>query len=401
MTLVINKYSTPIIHILETILIFTPFLFPAFSPSVFFSGVFVQFYLFNFFILLIRFQEVEWVNYRIYLILATLVGFSIGFGSIFSRNSSLFDVGYLLIFIYVPFLHSYVCRRGFLWFDFLSLFVFANFLYSVLQIIMYYSGFAHFTNFHSNIPSQKEAEYTIPLGSYVSFPRFSGLFNESGPLVFFSSIAMLVLIELRELKGVFNYAIILSFTMILFSQSKFSFLFIPVFILEMAIIYFCKRFFAESKLVSKVITGVMLSVIFLFAYLSFDGIDHINNELSVWLPSFFERSSNLERSSKFNFEDLSLGVGFTSSSSYRDSQGLDILSVVGRGLGLPGLIIIFILISLVFSYSFTFSFSFLFAILLGMSSNGSLLISHYVIFLVSVLQIKYLALRGMTGAILK
>jgi hypothetical protein len=254
-----------------------------------------------------------------------------------------------------------------------------NIAYIFLQLIFYYSGYPQFTMIHSNIPFHVEDGYSISPGALFGIPRYTGLYIENGPLTFFLCLSFLYLIQ----RGVRfpTYLKILVFLFILFSQSKFLLLFVPVLLIEATAKLFFPRIY--RLFVNPFFYLALVSFIMVFFFLVIFNDYEFTKYLENNIPAYQERLLGIRASLNAIWQVEIFGKGllptnfFVTGATYK-LLGLDVFSVVFFGYGiLMGSIMIlsYVLITVLSKIDYKFTFS---AILfLGFLSAGSLLVPQY------------------------
>jgi hypothetical protein len=285
-------------------------------------------------------------------------------GIAFNRNLSIIDVGYILSFIYLIVFVQLMGERPKQFISFLQVFTISNIIYAIFQIVLCNLGLSTLAMTHSNIPLQVEAGYIIPPSSSIPYIyRFSGLFNESSPCMFYFSSIVVFLDAIKRINILL--AVLL---MMAIADSKFATAFLII--------------FAIDKI------GLILKIEYLKSLVSFFGLSSflaytvINYSdiifyLSSTLPAFGARHSDMEKSF-FRFSNF-FGSGFISSSlSDGDIGGLDAISILTTGYGfLFGLIVLFTFVIWIFKISPPKMGNFITVYFLGLSSSGSFLVPQY------------------------
>ena len=294
-------------------------------------------------------------------------------GLLTDRNFSLIDIGYMLTFLYLIIFAQAMGRHLNLFINFINVFTFANILYCLIQTIMMNVGLDSIAMIHSNLPLKATSGYVLPPSILPYTYRFSGLFNESSPLMFYLCCAYIFLGEIDAKKNskITRNIQVLTLLTILVSGSKYSYAFLIIYAVIQVV----------STIKDKNIK-ILLSTILLMmtTYLFINYYSMIVTSLSESLPAFDERKSNLENS-LISLSNLGLtGSGFLPSST-GESGGLDAITIVVGGygffFGIAILIsfLVWILVSKVKNKAI-----FIAVYILGLSSNGSFLISQYTIF---------------------
>jgi hypothetical protein len=232
-------------------------------------------------------------------------------------------------------------------------FLVINFIYVVFQIICLNFGLNSYAMIHTNLPAQ--LNYTIPIFIIEPFYRYTGLFNESSPFIFYLIITFIFFSSLG--KNYDKYKRI-SFMLIIFSGTKVGYLFL---ILHYA-------FFSKNLIFRLFLKGIFITFISLFFY---------NYE---YLSSLFDgqtASLNQRMNSLFNINELTL-LGVNIGKSSEGDLGLNYLSIILNGFGIFGMIFSFVMFLLFFTFLKTKTKRYyIFPFILGLLSNGSLLIFQY------------------------
>ncbi|WP_118164102.1 hypothetical protein [Nostoc sphaeroides] len=207
--------------------------FPAFSLSYIFIGIYFQsrilglpllaFYIIN--------KDIEIRKSLIFLIFPFLISIIVPIlGLVSDRNFSLIDIGYILSFLYLILFAQSMYKNIKLFINFIKIFTVANLVYGIIQTFLANIGLNRLTMIHSNLPSQSISEYSIPPSILPYTYRFSGLFNESSPLIFYlcSSYVFLSQINSNKKSIFINVIQIITIIAIAISGSKFSYAFFIV-----------------------------------------------------------------------------------------------------------------------------------------------------------------------------
>lgn len=358
-------------------------MFPSYSLSVWFSSVFVQPRLFSFPFLLAKgltFKLNRWnllLGVNIFITIFTpLAGF------FFGRQFNFLDIAYVLSATYAfLFINNTIKNPGTinLFNKFLRLTLILNICYAMLQICLYYVGLPQFTMIHSNIPFHVNSGYMIEPGVFLNIPRYTGLFIESGPLTFFLCLTFLYLIQNNfTFSKKLKLAILV---MILLSQSKFLFVFLPSILVET---FFIKNI---PSLYRRVTTpGFFFSFLAIGSFLLITAIFtdfEFSEYLSATVPAYQLRLDGIRASltALVNIEPFGkglLGSNFETADAKFELMGIDVFSVVffGYGLVMGTFMILSYLLFPVFArlkYKFTFTIILIF----GFLSSGSLLVPQY------------------------
>ncbi len=350
--------------------------FPAFSLSYLFTGIYFQSRILGlpFLCLYIFLKNRKIQKDLLFFLIPLLISIITPIlGLLNNRNFSLIDIGYILTFLYLIVFAQAMGSNLNLFINFINLFTLTNILYALIQTIFMNIGLDSVAMIHSNLPITIKSGYVLPSSILPYTYRFSGLFNESSPFMFYLSCFYIFILEINEKERAKITLIFQGLTLltILISGSKYSYAFLIVYVVIKAI----------SSIKNKNIrvflyTNILIIVIYIF--INYYSI--IVTFLSESLPAFDERKSNLENS-LLSLSQLSLiGNGFLPSST-GESGGLDAITIVFGGYGfLLGLTILisffgFILVSKVKNKAI-----FIAVYILGLSSNGSFLISQYTLF---------------------
>jgi hypothetical protein len=358
-------------------------IFPSYSISAWVSSIFVQPRLFALPFLITKNFTFRLNKWNFFLLINLLIAFFTPlFGFFFDRTFYYLDFAYILSSIYAFFFINTVVsteKNIKLFNDFLHLTLMLNFWYILLQLFFYYTGLSQFTMIHSNVPFHVNSGYTIEPGVISFIPRYTGLWIESGPLAFFLCLSFPYIIQ----KGVNfpGYLKLIVFILILFSQSKFLLIFIPVLFLEFIIKKVLPRFYRlaiKPFFVLLVLTILIASIlIIIFADFQF------HKDFSKEIPAYELRLNGL-RSSISSIPDLGpFGKGLLPSTIELKGvkfalQGSDAFSIIFLGYGLyPGSIMLLsILLIPVFS-NLTYKYTFCAIIIFGFLSSGSLIVPQY------------------------
>ncbi len=358
---------------------------PSFSISALVSNVFVQprYFWLPFF---------AWNdNFRIkldsYVILGLLLlGISIItpiIGMFFGRQISLLDAAMIVNWIYFIFFYSETIKNRSLFNQFLKWFLLANFLYILLQILLYYMGLAEYTMLHSNIPFHVDSGYAIEAGYLEWLPRYTGLFIESGPLTLFLCITFIYILQV---KNHFSRKIVVyTLIAIVFSQSKFLLLFIPLFLLEFLFLRLSKKIYTFLTSPAMMLT---ITLIIIFCVFQVFVLTDLNEYLSVNLIAYQLRLDGIKEAldgvSKLPaFGSALLGSNFEANDSTLSLTGNDIFSILFLGYGVifGSIIIISILLVPLLSH-IQYKYTLFSLLVLAFLSTGSLLVPHYTFFII-------------------
>lgn len=354
---------------------------PAFSISAIFSNIFVQpryFWLGAIlFFGLPKFTISPLTKVGIKLALLSLFVPLIGF--FFERKFSLLDLAMFINWVYLIFFSSIVLKNKKRFDRFLQIFLWMNILYSVFQVFVVNLGYPELAMIHSNVPYQQSISYEIIPMYFSWLPRYSGLFVESGPLTLFLIFSFLYI---NYFKAIFTaglrYGVLI---LILFSQSKFLLVFIPLYILELGMM----RFFARTYRMVTSRLGILISFIsaatLLFFVFRFTKLDSF---LQVWLVAYELRMRDLIDGFHRVFTEKNLFGTFLQGSNYDASggvlpmPGLDIFSILFTGYGFFfGSVIVFVIFHFIILCRLPFKFTFIFTLAAAFMAAGSLLVPHY------------------------
>ena len=354
--------------------------FPAYSPSAMFTSIFVQPRWFSLPLLITGNINIRWNKWKLLLVLNIIICLTVPIiGIFYNREFSLMDIAYMISSIYALAFLSVTVENIGIFNKYLTYFVLANFTYVIVQISLYYLNYPELTMIHSNIPFQSITQYDIQPGLLFGFPRYTGLFVESGPFAFYLCLTFLYIIQqgVRSSGSIKTIVIV----MILFSQSKFLLAFLPI-------LFFEKIFSSAFPRIYIIITRpismlllrfstiiIMISIIFT----DFEIIDYF----SKTIPAFELRLEGI-RYSLSSLVDLDpFGKGLLPSNievqdSIYELAGLDAFSIVIFGYGLyMGAAMIIALVLFPILASIKYKYSFITVLLMGLLSSGSLLIPQY------------------------
>jgi hypothetical protein len=346
--------------------------FPAFSIAYPLTGIYFQSRILG---LPFLFKKILKIDENLYLFTLPLVVSIIIpiLGLTSNRNPSLIDIGYILSFAYLIVFVQSMGERPKQFIVFLQVFTISNIIYAIFQIMLCNLGIAALSMIHSNVPLQVDAGYVIPPSSSIPYIyRFSGLFNESSPCIFyFSSIAVFLdAIKTEEYISFKdrNITIFVVLLMIAIADSKFAYAFLVMFL--------------TGKISLALKIGYLKTIFNFFGAFTFlayivSNYSNIISYLFVTLPAFGDRYSDME-SSFFRSQNF-FGSGFVSTaSSNSDVAGLDAISIVLGGYGfLCGIAVLFTFLMWIFKIRPPRMGNFIVVYLLGLASSGSFLVSQY------------------------
>ena len=370
-------------------------LFPSYSISVWFSSIFVQPRLFSFPFLIESITKIKLNNWNVILLINILVTILTPLlGLFFGRRFYYLDLAYILsagyVFAFVNLtLKNDANLKAFN--TFVKIFLILNIAYIVIQLMMYYAGYQEYTMIHSNIPMHVQDNYSITRGYLLGLPRYTGLFIENGPLTFFLCLSFLYLIQRgSDFPKYLKYFV---FILIVFSQSKFLLLFVPVLFLEAtAKVFFPKLY---RLFVNPFFYFGLLSFIVLVFFLVIFNDYKFNHYLSETIPAYSIRLSGIRASlgAIGNVELFGKGLLPTNfnlpDASYK-LMGLDVFSVIFFGYGLiMGTIMLLTYILVPVLAKIDFKFSFCAVLFLGFLSSGSLITPQYMFALIYVIVSHY------------
>lgn len=194
-------------------------LFPAYSISALFTGIFVSLRL-EFIPLIIKAKGIK-LNYDLIVLIAISslfipIAYIINNDFLATAKYFLLPLSYIYILIFI----SNKKLNLFFKRDYFKIAILINFIYCIYQYIVYYSGNKEYAMLHSNIPDG--VDYIIPVDLLL---RITGLFNENSQFAFFLSIAF-VYLKLTNSKLYF-----LSLLLLILTASKFAFLFLVFYII--------------------------------------------------------------------------------------------------------------------------------------------------------------------------
>ena len=366
-------------------------LFPSYSISVWFSSIFVQPRLFSLPFLVESITNIKTNKWNLLLLINIFVTIITPLlGLFFGRHFYYLDLAYILSATYVfAFVNLTLKNSSNLnaFNEFVKIILILNIAYIILQLILYYIGFPQFTMIHSNIPFHVKDSYSIYRGYLLGIPRYTGLFIENGPLTFFLCLSFLYLIQ----RGVNfpKYLKISVFILIVFSQSKFLLLFIPVLFLEATAKVFFPRLY-KLFINPFFYVGLISFIIIVFLLTIFNDYK-FSQYLSEHIPAYRERLSGIRASLAAISKVEIFGKGllptnfFLPGATYK-LLGLDVFSVVFFGYGLfMGTIMLLSYILIPVLAKIDYKFSFCAILFLGFLSSGSLIVPQYMFALTYVI----------------
>jgi hypothetical protein len=292
------------------------------------------------------------------------------------RTFSFIDIGYFLSFIYIIVFIELVKTRQKKFISFITIFTWSNIVFCLVQLILMNLGLSHLAMIQNNLPSH--SEYILPPNHLLPYLyRYTGLFNESSPLIFYLCSAYCFLDELKLPKTYWlKFA---TFVAIFFAGSKFSYLFLMTLWLPKVLHYIPAKIRNIAFLIVTVIASSMI----------LKNFSEIVNFSTQNIPAFYVRFVAIENA-LFNRNFFLLGNGFVSSAS-RNSGELDAFTIIFSGYGLGfGFIILCSFLIFILKSQIKSKFMLSVVYMLGLVSNGSFLISQYPLLLgmVHLLDIK-------------
>lgn len=303
-------------------------------------------------------------------------------GLLTNRSFSLMDIGYVLSFLYLIIFAQSMGNNFSLFITFIKVFTLANIFYSILQTILMNIGLETLAMIHSNLPVKIDSGYVLPTSILPYTYRFSGLFNESSPLIFYLCSSYIFLEEIyieNRSKNTFFIQLITLLT-IFISGSKYSYAFL--------INYLIIKFIALIK-DKKIRNFSYITVLTLSLYLFNQYFSIILTSMSETLPSFEDRKLNIENSITLLSELDLMGNGFLPSST-GESGGLDAINIIVGGYGiLFGMTLLISFLGWILVSKVKNKPIFVVVYVLGLLSNGSFLISQYTIFFTMIYIINY------------
>ncbi|MEH2434720.1 MAG: hypothetical protein V7K25_10795 [Nostoc sp.] len=350
--------------------------FPAFSLSYPFTGIYFQSRILGLpFLIWYTLISKKHINKNLLVfILALLISLIIPvLGLLTNRIFSLMDIGYILSFLYLIVFAQAMGNNFIIFINFVKLFTLANIIYSILQTILMNIGLETLAMIHSNLPVKIDSGYVLPASILPYTFRFSGLFNESSPLIFYLCSSYIFLSEISSENRSKNTFIIQVLTLltILISGSKYSYAFLINYVVIKLVALIEEK---NLRRLSYVI------VITLILYLFNQYFSAILSSMSETLPAFEDRKLNIENSiNLLSYLDF-LGNGFLPSST-GESGGLDAITIVVGGYGiLFGMTILISFLIWILLSKLKNKPIFVVVYILGLLSSGSFLISQYTIF---------------------
>jgi len=354
--------------------------FPSFSLSALFTSIFVQPRLFSLPFLLFEPIKLKLNKWSLLLLINIVMAIFIPLvGFFFNRQISLLDLAYILSAVYAYLFVNATINKIDLFNKFIRFILLINICYVFIQVILYYLNLSQFTMIHSNLPMQVEDQYSIPSGILFNFPRYSGLFIESGPFTFYLCLTYLYLLQQGVNFSIMYKVIVLS--LIVLSQSKYLLIFVPVLLFESI---FNKAFPRIYRTISRPLFAFMFTMLsswFLLALIFSDF--EIIQYLSATIPAFELRLEGIKYSLRTLFDLKLFGEGllpstFTLTNATFELAGLDAFSIVILGYGLyGGAIILSSFIMFPVLANIRYKYTFIAVLILGFLSSGSLLIPQY------------------------
>lgn len=364
-------------------------LFPSYSLSVLVSSIFIQPRFFAFPFLLINVGKVKIDRGIIVILLLLLISAFVPIiGLLFERSLSLLDAALILNWLYLLLFYHATVKNIDIFNKFIKLFLWINLIYIAIQLIFYYAGLPELTMVHSNVPFHVESGYTIEPSVLDWLPRYTGLFIESGPLTLFLCCTFLYLVQNKEK---FSKSLIFFIGLcIVFSQSKFEIVFIPMILLEG---YISTRYASVyEKLVSPKLFIAYSATIILSIYVVFTATQ-LNESLVAVLPAYEQRLDAIQESLENLhavkiFGNIYQGSNYDASNGQIDLQKWDIFSILFFGYGVvAGALMLLLILSVPIILNIKFKFTTLALLILALLSSGSLLIPQYTFFIVYCLLI--------------
>ena len=354
--------------------------FPAYSPVAMFTGMFVQPRWISLPLLLDKKLNISLNKWKLLLVGNIIICLGVPIiGILFNRQLTLMDIAYMISSIYALAFITVTLNNISVFNRYLSLFVLVNFIYVIMQISLYYLRLPEYTMMHSNVPFQLATQYEIQPGIIYEFPRYTGLFIESGPFAFFLCLTFIYLMQ----QGVRSSNSILSIVLLLiiFSQSKFLIVFLPLLFAEKIFIRVFPRIYIilTRPIIIFFITILSMVLFFIIIFTDLEIVDYF----SKTIPAFELRMEGIKYSlaSLFDLEPFGKGLlpsNFEVLDSNYELAGLDAFSIVIFGYGLyMGTIMILSLVMFPVLASIKYKYSFIVVIILGLLSSGSLLIPQY------------------------
>ncbi len=353
--------------------------FPSYSISVFFSSIFIQPRLFAYPLLLFNIKKIKLTRWNLILLLQIfIVFFTPFFGLFFDRSYYLLDIAYFISAIYTLLFINKTLDNVNAFNEFIRIVLLINIYYSAFQIFCFYSGLSELTMLHSNIPFHVESGYTVQSGIFL-IPRYTGLFIESGPLTFFLCLTFPYLLQKRI---EFPYYLkLLTFVLIIFTQSKFLLAFLPALLFELIF----KRYMPSSyKLFTNSFAAFFVVTTFIAVIMTVLLQDsELNQYLGSTIPAYSERLFALRDGIKQIMDLPIFGKGllptnFDVEGATFNITGLDAISIIlcGYGLVLGSILLLSYLLFPVLS-KMDYKFTFIIVLITGFISSGSLITPQY------------------------
>ena len=353
--------------------------FPSYSISVFFSSLFIQPRLFAYPLLLFNIKKIKLTRWNLILLLQIfIVFFTPFFGLFFDRSYYLLDIAYFISAIYTLLFINKTLGNVNVFNKFIHIILLINIYYSAFQIFCFYAGLPELTMLHSNIPFHVESGYSVQAGIFL-IPRYTGLFIESGPLTFFLCLTFPYLLQ-RRIEFPY-YLKLLTFLLIIFTQSKFLLAFLPALLFESIF----KRYMPSSYIfLSRPLTSLSIVLSFLIVLFTIILQDsELNQYLGINIPAYDERLFALRDGIK-QIMDLPLfGKGllptnFDVEGATFNITGLDAISIIlcGYGLIMGSILLLSYLLFPVLS-KMDYKFTFIIVLITGFISSGSLITPQY------------------------
>ncbi len=277
--------------------------------------------------------------------------------AIIDNKNFIIYFGYAASFLYIILMYDIVRFDTSLFIRFMKLFLIANVAYVIFQLFVLNASLSNFSMLHSNSPAQ--VNYSIPIFIDNYLFRYTGLFNESAPFVFYLSIAYAFFHSLKS--NYKKYALVL----IIFSGSKAGYIFL---LLHYA-------FFSEKVFVKSIFIALLATFLVLF----FAFYEDLSYMTSGQTASLNHRFINL-----INFDNYTwFGVDLEKTSEGK--LGLNFLNIFVSGFGLFGLSLIFLAFATFYLLINTREKKyFIPPLVVGLLSSGSLLIVQYSLLFASI-----------------
>lgn len=256
-----------------------------------------------------------------------------------------------------------------LYLKFFNLFFVANGLFVLFQIFTVNVGLGEYSMIQSNLAVQTGGNYIPPVFITKPFIRYSGLFNESSPYAFYLCICFCF----YKIKGHGSEKYLFwDILLLVFSGSKFAYLFILSYLM----------FFSGYKIVKIIASIATISIITLILTDLKLLIEITGGEVA----SIHKRLDGLLGISDNGISLLGEGL---KSSSNGDVE-LNMFSILIGGFGIMGTIIIFLALFRFYTQiKFNRKIVFVLPFIIGIVSNGSLLIVQYSLIIYSLLYFHY------------